>query len=69
MFGSTTLGIAYALVGAEALLAPAMPSSTARAGGWLPSHYDTPCDCLAPTIKAFEGIGVQGGQNHALAQR
>uniref|UniRef100_A0A7S0YIH5 Uncharacterized protein n=1 Tax=Polytomella parva TaxID=51329 RepID=A0A7S0YIH5_9CHLO len=31
--GSTTIGLAYGLTVAEALLAPAMPSTTARAGG------------------------------------
>ena len=32
-FGKTTLGLTYSLVGAEALLAPAIPSVAARAGG------------------------------------
>jgi DASS family divalent anion:Na+ symporter len=32
-FGSSTLGLAYGLTAAEAVLAPAMPSTTARAGG------------------------------------
>jgi divalent anion:Na+ symporter, DASS family len=32
-FGSSTLGLAYGLTVAEAVLAPAMPSTTARAGG------------------------------------
>ena len=32
-FGSTTLGLTYSLVFAEALLSPAVPSVTARAGG------------------------------------
>ena len=32
-FGKSTLGLAYGLAAAEALLAPAMPSTTARAGG------------------------------------
>jgi len=32
-FGSTTLGLAYSLVAAELLLAPAIPSVCARAGG------------------------------------
>ena len=32
-FGKTTLGLAYSLVFAEALLAPAIPSVAARAGG------------------------------------
>lgn len=32
-FGSTTLGLTYSLVLAEALLAPAIPSVAARAGG------------------------------------
>jgi anion transporter len=32
-FGKTTLGLTYSLVGAEALLAPAIPSLGARAGG------------------------------------
>ena len=31
--GKSTLGLAYGLSGAEMLLAPAMPSTTARAGG------------------------------------
>jgi len=31
--GKSTLGLSYGLVGAEALIAPAMPSTTARAGG------------------------------------
>ena len=31
--GSSTLGLSYGLVAAEALIAPAMPSTTARAGG------------------------------------
>lgn len=30
--GKSTLGLAYGLVAAEALIAPAMPSTTARAG-------------------------------------
>jgi len=33
LFGSTTLGLTYSLVFAEALLAPAIPSLAARAGG------------------------------------
>ena len=33
MFGKTTLGLTYALVLAEALLAPAIPSVAARSGG------------------------------------
>lgn len=32
-FGKSTLGLAYGLSFAEALIAPAMPSTTARAGG------------------------------------
>ncbi|CAI5468183.1 unnamed protein product [Closterium sp. Yama58-4] len=32
-FGSSTLGLSYGLAASEALLAPAMPSTTARAGG------------------------------------
>ena len=32
-FGKSTLGLAYGLGFAEALIAPAMPSTTARAGG------------------------------------
>ncbi len=32
-FGKSTLGLAYGLNVAEALIAPAMPSTTARAGG------------------------------------
>ncbi|KAK9815699.1 hypothetical protein WJX72_008247 [[Myrmecia] bisecta] len=32
-FGKSTLGLAYGLTMAEALIAPAMPSTTARAGG------------------------------------
>lgn len=32
--GSSTLGLAYGLNVAEALLAPAMPSTSARAGKW-----------------------------------
>lgn len=32
-FGKSTLGLAYGLAFAEALIAPAMPSTTARAGG------------------------------------
>jgi DASS family divalent anion:Na+ symporter len=33
MFGKTTLGLAYAMIGADLLLAPAIPSNTARGGG------------------------------------
>lgn len=33
LFGRSTLGLAYGLSIAEALIAPAMPSTTARAGG------------------------------------
>lgn len=33
VFGKSTLGLAYGLSAAEALIAPAMPSTTARAGG------------------------------------
>jgi len=33
MLGKSTLGLSYGLVVSEALLAPAMPSTTARAGG------------------------------------
>jgi di/tricarboxylate transporter len=33
LFGKTTLGLTYSLVMAEALLAPAIPSVAARAGG------------------------------------
>ena len=32
-FGKSTLGLAYGLAFAEGLIAPAMPSTTARAGG------------------------------------
>lgn len=32
-FGKSTLGLAYGLSFAEVLIAPAMPSTTARAGG------------------------------------
>lgn len=32
-FGKTTLGLTYSLIGAEALVAPAIPSVAARAGG------------------------------------
>ena len=32
-FGKSTLGLAYGLALAEAAIAPAMPSTTARAGG------------------------------------
>ena len=35
LFGKTTLGLTYSLVFAEALLAPAIPSVAARAGGAL----------------------------------
>lgn len=34
-FGKKTLGLAYALLGADMILAPAMPSATARGGGVL----------------------------------
>jgi di/tricarboxylate transporter len=33
LFGKSTLGLAYGLSIAEAFIAPAMPSTTARAGG------------------------------------
>ena len=33
LFGKSTLGLAYGLSAAETLIAPAMPSTTARAGG------------------------------------
>jgi di/tricarboxylate transporter len=33
MLGKSTLGLSYGLVVSEVLLAPAMPSTTARAGG------------------------------------
>jgi DASS family divalent anion:Na+ symporter len=33
LLGKSTLGLSYGLVVSEALLAPAMPSTTARAGG------------------------------------
>ena len=33
MFGKTTLGLTYAMVFAEFLLAPAIPSVAARSGG------------------------------------
>jgi di/tricarboxylate transporter len=32
-FGKSTLGLAYSLAAAETLISPAMPSTTARAGG------------------------------------
>lgn len=32
-FGHSTLGLAYSLIGVDLLLAPAMPSTTARSGG------------------------------------
>ena len=32
-FGKSTLGLAYGLAFAEGIIAPAMPSTTARAGG------------------------------------
>ena len=34
-FGKSTLGLAYAIVGSDLILAPATPSNTARAGGIL----------------------------------
>lgn len=33
--GKSTLGLAYGLSIAELLLSPALPSTTARAGGWV----------------------------------
>lgn len=33
LFGKRTLGLAYSLIGVDLILAPAMPSNTARAGG------------------------------------
>ena len=33
LFGKSTLGLAYGLSVAETVIAPAMPSTTARAGG------------------------------------
>lgn len=33
MLGKSTLGLSYGLTISEALIAPAMPSTTARAGG------------------------------------
>lgn len=35
LFGKRTLGLAYSLIGVDLILAPAMPSNTARAGGVL----------------------------------
>lgn len=50
-FGSSTLGLAYGLAAAEAVVAPAMPSTTARAGGiFLPI-----IDSLARASGSFPG--------------
>ena len=47
VFGKTTLGLTYSLVFAEALLAPAIPSVAARAGG--PQLYNR-CTCCEPEL-------------------
>ncbi|CAI5534881.1 unnamed protein product [Closterium sp. Naga37s-1] len=60
-FGSSTLGLSYGLAASEALLAPAMPSTTARAGGvFLPiidslsKRYDSrPNDPSSKKLGAF----------------
>lgn len=50
-FGSTTLGLVYSLVFAEALLAPAIPSVAARAGGIF-----FPLAQVSPLLTASLGI-------------
>lgn len=53
LFGSTTLGLGYSLVAAEAILAPAIPSVSARAGGiFLPLVKAL---CIACGSKADDG--------------
>ncbi|KAK3288959.1 dityrosine synthesis enzyme [Cymbomonas tetramitiformis] len=54
-FGSTTLGLTYSLVFAEALLAPAIPSVAARAGGiFLPL-----CKALCGACGSNAGDGTE----------
>jgi len=43
--GKSTLGLAYGLSIAELLLSPALPSTTARAGGWGAVTFIQLCKC------------------------
>lgn len=57
-FGGSTLGLAYGLAAAEAVVAPAMPSTTARAGGiFLPI-----IDSLARAAGSLPGEKEEGGR-------
>ena len=56
IFGSTTLGLTYSLVFSEALLAPAIPSLAARAGGiFLPLAKALCIACGSDPEKGTEG--------------
>lgn len=44
-FGGSSLGVAYALGTADLIMAPAMPSVTARSGG-----------IILPVVKAINGV-------------
>lgn len=64
LFGKTTLGLTYSLVFAEALLAPAIPSVAARAGGlFLPLAKAL---CLACGKWALRGAGAGGRETQRL---
>lgn len=55
LFGTTTLGLTYSLVFAEALLAPAIPSVAARAGNMACSKclmlYTTHCFAISSNVQ------------------
>ena len=63
-FGKSTLGLAYGLAFAEGLIAPAMPSTTARAGGiFMPimkslSESAGSLPGLLPAVHALHAVAV-----------
>lgn len=72
LFGKTTLGLTYSLVAAEALLAPAIPSVAARAGGlFLPLAKALCLACGEAGVGA--GVGAEAARApaciHACAPR
>ena len=64
ILGKSTLGLSYGLTISEALLAPAMPSTTARAGGraWPLELLSAQPDCLL----ALSARIVSRNHNHRI---
>jgi len=67
-FGASSLGLAYGLAAAEACLAPAMPSTTARAGGVFMPIIDSLARG-AGSLPSERGRGGEGGGAAAARAR